>query len=558
VPERSKRETPVSNRIPLELGNAESYPGDPSASAGVTSLQTHISWVFLTRNRVYKLRKPVRFGFLNFGTRELRDADCLQELQLNRRLAPDVYLGVAPVLDVNGRLQVGPEQDALCAAARTDVLEHCVVMRRLPTGYDALSLLENDRFGAVELRRVAETIAGFHRSFSLGIPAPFTSEDWLERITRPVHDSLRLLAENPGAVLRRRKVELLATAVADRERSLRAEFERRRSAGRAVDGHGDLHLQHIWLEPHQPVPILIDCVEFNDRLRRIDQASDAGFLAMDLAYRGRSDLAEQFLATDARASGDYHLYCVIDYFLSYRAAVRAKVAALAAADPEIEPSQRARAASSAERHLDLALSTLADAERQRRAGPRQLVVMCGLIGSGKSTAAEHLAERLSGVIVSSDWLRRQLASLDIIGGDRDDSDRNLYSDAMRARVYDAMREAAQPVLESGRVVILDATHGSREVRWSVTGWASRLGVTPVLVETRASPAVTAQRLRARAAAGQDASEAGPELYDRAVASFERPDEWMAEHRFAISTDTERWHQEVASLADHLKARQPPA
>jgi predicted kinase len=231
---------------------------------------------------------------------------------------------------------------------------------------------------------------------------------------------------------------------------------------------------------------------------------------------------------------------------------------LAAADPQIEPIQRERAASSAERHLDLALSTLADAERQRRAGPRLLVVMCGLIGSGKSTVAERLAERLNGVVVSSDWLRRQLAGLGLVGGARDEPGRGLYSDAMRARVYEAMRGAAQPVLASGRPVVLDATHGSRGIRQSVAGWARRLGATAALVETRASPAVTAQRLRARAAAGQDASEAGPELYDAAVASFEKTDEWPAEDRFAISTDTARWQEEVESIGDHLTARQPAA
>ncbi len=550
---RSAQSRPSDAEIYAALGGVEAYPADLSAGAGVTSVQTHISWVFLTAERVYKLRKPVRFGFLDFGTRQLRDADCLQEVRLNRRLAPDVYLGVAPVLHAGGRIHVGPERESLSPSRATRVLEHCVVMRRLPADQDGLSLLQAGRLGVRELNTVAETIADFHRPASLGIPAPFSPDEWRQRLTGPVHDNLRLLAEATGSVLERAEVEHLSAAVAARERDLGEDFERRRREGRAVDGHGDLHLQHIWFEPGKQAPVIIDCVEFNERLRRIDRASDSAFLAMDLRYRGHAKLAERFLAAYARASGDYHLYSVVDYFLSYRAAVRAKVAALAAMDPGIPAAQREAATASARRHLDQARASIV-VDRQPRDRDRPLVIaMCGVIGSGKSTAAERLAEQLDAVVISSDRLRRQLAALGVIAGASGQADEGLYSDAMRTRVYHAMLECGDPVLASGRTVVLDATHGLQRDRQQVREWASRRGANTVLVQTLAAGPVTMGRLRARAARGDDASDAGPELYATAAAAFEAPSEWPSVHRFAISTDTEAWQTELNRIGDRLAA-----
>ena len=156
------------------LGSPDAYPGDPGAARGVAHVQTHISHVFLTRDRVYKFRKDVDLGFLRFATRAERNADCLREVALNRRLAPDVYLGVAPLVEAGGRFAIGPVGEALARGGAGGAPEHCVVMRRLRDGRDALSLLERGALEAAELEHAAELVAAFHRANGLGTPAPFS------------------------------------------------------------------------------------------------------------------------------------------------------------------------------------------------------------------------------------------------------------------------------------------------------------------------------------------------------------------------------------------------
>jgi aminoglycoside phosphotransferase family enzyme len=320
---------PLDERVLSALGCPAAYPGDESAAAGVEYLQTHLSHVFLTGRRVYKFRKAVDLGFVCFTERAERNADCLREVTLNRRLAPDVYLGVAPLR--GDPVRVGAVAEVLAAPA----LEHCVVMRRLPAQRDALSLLEAGRLSAEHVDRVARVVAAFHASHALGRPAPFERDDWLARCTGPAQDNYRLLAERrddlvPEALLARARERSRAFVAAHAGR-----FEARRLAGRAVDGHGDLHLQHVWYERDDAEPLIVDCLEFSERLRRIDAASDIAFLAMDLRYRGRGGLGERFLRRYARDGDDFDLFSVVDYFESYRAAVRAKVAAVAARDAGI-------------------------------------------------------------------------------------------------------------------------------------------------------------------------------------------------------------------------------
>ncbi len=289
---------PLDPEIPAALSRADAHPLDPGAVEGVESLQTHISHVFLTRDRVYKLRKAVRLPFLDFSRRAERDEDCWRELHLNRRLAPDVYLGVAPIvrgargIEV-GRLAEKPEEDR-------EVLESCLVMRRLPAGRDALSLLHTRELHAADLDAVARVLAGFHAAQGLGVPAPFTPEAWLAHMREPAEDCLDVLRRLDLPEADRERLRDLSRRCEQRSLALASAFELRRGRGRAVDGHGDVHLQHVWFEVDGAAPLLIDCIEFDDALRRIDAAAEVAFLAMDLAYRGAGALAAHFLSRYSR------------------------------------------------------------------------------------------------------------------------------------------------------------------------------------------------------------------------------------------------------------------
>src|SRR5690606_13843194 len=237
----------------------------------------------------WKRRKAVALGFVDFATRAARNADCAREVRLNRRLAPDVYLGVAPVeRDAAGRFRIGvvdpaPDEATLAHAAR----EHVVAMRRLPEGCDALSRLERGALHAAHVDAIADRLAAFHAEVGLGAPAPFSAEAWRERVAAPVLDNLRLLEPAAGRLFPRATLQRVDARV----RAFLAEhaerFEARRLAGRVVDGHGDVHLQHVWFEPGRAEPLLVDCIEFRDDLRQIDVAAEVAFLAMDLRYRGR-------------------------------------------------------------------------------------------------------------------------------------------------------------------------------------------------------------------------------------------------------------------------------
>lgn len=520
----------LTPQVLAQLARPGAYPEDPSALGGVEWVQTHISHVFLTADRVYKFRKAVDLGFVCFATRAERNADCLRELSLNRRLAPDVYLGLAPLEIQGDRVRAGSVREKIAPGA-----EHCVVMRRLAPDRDALTLLVKDDLQPDQLDRVARRIAAFHARHGLGAPTPFSMKAWETRCTRPLEDSLAQLARAPVAVVDRvvlDRVRALATAFASQHAGC---FERRRRAGRAVDAHGDLHLQHIWFETDHAEPLIIDCLEFSDELRHIDAAADVAFTSMDLEYRGEHALAERFLGVYATERDDFDLYRVVDYFACYRAVIRAKVAALAARDPSIEHGQRARAAVSAQRHL-----ALADRLFAPRMGGR-LVLVGGIVGTGKSTVAQALAHASGGVVISSDRVRKQLP------------DPALYTHAAKRRVYDALLERAQPVLESGRMVILDATWNRSAERAAAQLLAAKHGSPCVFIETRCRADITQERLALREREGTDPSDAGPAYHAVSVAEFEAFDEAVEGERHAVHTDAPRWERVVARLADFLTA-----
>jgi predicted kinase len=410
-------------------------------------------------------------------------------------------------------------------------------MRRLPAGRDALSLLEAGCLVPEQLDALARLVALFHRRPRLSPAAHATPAAWRARCLRPVRDNFVLLAHAargprpvvPPGLLRR------ASALAARfAREEGARFHERWRERRGVDGHGDLHLQHVFFEDDDAPPLLIDCIEFRADLRRIDAAAEVAFLAMDLRYRGRADLAERFLAAYAAAADDFGLYGVVDFFLRYRAAVRGKVASVAAADLALPAAQRRAAAGSARRHVALA------ARPRIVRGPGALVLTCGQVGSGKSSVAREAARRLSAVTISSDVVRKA-------GG------RVAYDERAKGAIYRGLLARAEPVVASGRIAILDATFDRRARRRLAARWAARHGVPALLLEVRCDPAVARARLARRAAEGRDPSDAGPAEQAASAARFQPPEEWPASRRRVVRTDAP-WR---AALARALRGLVTP-
>jgi hypothetical protein len=260
---------------------------------------------------------------------------------------------------------------------------------------------------------------------------------------------------------------------------------------------------------------------------------------MDLCYRGRTDLAERFLRRYAGESDDFHLYSVVDYFSSYRAAVRAKVAAIAAGESELPETQRRAANESAARHFALAVDTLGAS----RAGA--LVLMTGIVGTGKSTAANAIAEALdAAVVVSSDRVRKHLAGRSASDHRGDRADDSLYSEGLTRRVYSGLLERAEPVTGSGRVVVLDATFSRGDHRMQAFEFARARGLPFLIAETRSSQAGTLQRLEDRERRAEDPSDAGPDFYPESVLAFS-PVEVPADGvHIVVDTESSSWKEDL--------------
>jgi len=532
---------PLPDGIVESLREPEALALAPSSEESVTVLQTHISHLFLTSDRVFKLRKAVSLPFLSFATREERNRDCLHEVELNRRLAPDVYLGVAPVLRrAEGGWALGDPGESLCDERGQPVspggtaAEHCVVMRRLPDGRDALSMLEAGQLERRHVEALAERLVAFHRTTHLGRPAPWSPEDWLARIERPIEETFALAREKGGDVLDESLLERARSWMHDWFEAHREPLLNRREEGRAVDGHGDLHLNHACYPDDEGSPVVIDCIEFDADLRRIDVAGELAFFSMDAAYRGREDLGEHLLAGYAALGDDYGLFDVVDYHILHRALVRASVAAVACAEEEIGESQRSEAAESARRHLAMVI------ERLDRASRAAIVLTTGLPGTGKSTVATGAARLLGAVPIASDRVRKHLAGLGPTerGDARPES--GIYTREQTEAVYAGLLERAEPVLASGRPVVLDATYSTAAQRGAVRERAAALGVPAILLDVRCPEEITLSRIEARMEDPERISDAGPEVYQSRKQAYEPPSEWPPERRIEVDTSREDW------------------
>jgi aminoglycoside phosphotransferase family enzyme/predicted kinase len=473
-------------------------PGEPRI------VETHISWVLLAGSEAYKVKKPVAFPFLDFSTRSRRDAACEAELAVNRRLAPRTYLDVVPIRRrADGRFTLFAEGEPV---------ESAVHMVRLDEARSADLLLAAGALDTRLVDRLAEGIASFHADAptDLRIAAAAT----VVAIERNVQDNLQALEDAPGLVTRD-ELDTLERWQLSFLRGHRDLFAQRTSVGAIRDGHGDLRLEHVFFGADDDFEV-IDAIEFDPRYRWADVAADIAFLSMDLARLGRVDLAERLLAVYARASNDFDLYPLIDFYESYRACVRAKIAARSAPDE-------------ARRYLLFAL-----AAARRPLLPPVLVAVGGMIGAGKSTVAERLGARMSAPIVDADRTRKHLLGLRPTAHADEAAWAGAYDPRFSEEVYAEVFRRADAVLRSGRPVVVDASFRSVAARAQVREIASRNNVPFRFVECTAPLAVCRERLRQRDRRAA-VSDGRAEVLDAFAARFERVTELSPPEHLAIDT-----------------------
>jgi len=482
-------------------------PADDLLLPGMELRETHISWVFLASDEVFKVKKPVSLGFLDFSTTEKRRRACEEEVRLNLRLAPGVYRGVVPVtLDSRGRHRFGGEGDPVDWAVR---------MKRLPDSHRADVRLERGELTGEDVERVAERVARFHRE--CGPSAAADSYGTVDAIRFNVLENFQQANATIAQYLGPEQVKELEAWQLRFLKERRSLFEERLRSGRIRDGHGDLRLEHVYLDEHGGVTIL-DCIEFNDRFRFADVCADVVFLAMDLAWHGRVDLAERFIAHYAREAGDYDLYPLVDFYQSYRAFVRGKIASMTADDEAASPGARERAAAEGRRYFLLALAS----ERPSLVPP-MVVAVGGVIASGKSTIAKTLAREMPAPVVDADRTRKQLAGVSPEHPLPESPWTGFYSPEFTRRVYSELCRRASAVLASGRPVILDASFRGKAHRAEARRLAEDNEVPFVFVECRAPDELCRERLRERKKE-RPVSDGRVEVFDDFARSWEPVDE----------------------------------
>ena len=461
----------------------------------VELVETHISWVFLAGPRVYKVKKPVNLGFLDFTTLARRRHFCREEVRLNRRLAPDVYLDV---VEIKGQRRA----PRLGGPGRT--IEVAVVMRRLPAARMLDSLVERDEATPELLDAIGATVARFHAEAETGGEIDELGgldtmrRNWEENFAQTDALGPDLLPDATRACVR--------AAVAAVLEGEAPRFAERVAAAKSRDCHGDLQAQHVCCT--DPVQIF-DCIEFNHRFRFGDVAGEIAFLAMDLERLGRPDLAIRFLNAYFEESGDYEAVPLLDFYRAYRAWVRGKVLSFQVTD---HPDRAAHA-----RALFALAARFAEPARQPR-----LLLTTGVMGSGKSTAARVAAARLGAIVIRTDAVRKRLAGRPLRERVAAAYGEGLYTPEMGQRTYAEALRLAGELLRARWPVIVDGAFSHAAERAEGRAVAGRHRVPFGILWCDAPDDVLGERLRRRSGDRHEVSDGREELLRSHRASYEAP------------------------------------
>lgn len=493
----------ISTYILESLHNPSAYPVQTRT---VELIQTHVSWLLLTDTHVFKLKKPVNFGFLDFSTLDLRRFYCYEELRLNRRLCPDIYEQVIALRETEaGAAFVGDG----------NVIEYAVMMKRLPADRMLDILVDNGNISVEEIQIIALEICKFH---SNAPTSPYISEfgsleqirfNWRENFeqTPPFRTSTLPLAVS----------ETIRTYVETFTDSHRTLFAERIEDGYIRECDGDIHLGNICLL--NSTAYIFDCIEFNERFRFSDTAADIAFLLMDLDYHRRPDLADAALSTYITTSGDTNLAKLITFYKVYRAFVRGKVESMQLLDSGITQEARTAAEKRAIRYFRLAQGYC-----MRSRLPLTLYITCGTMGCGKSTLTDLLVFELGLATFNSDAVRKQMAGLPPETAVKVSFGEGLYSREMSNATYRQLERLADNELASGHSLVIDAGFGTGADRAEFARLAASHHAEFIILFVQCDPDVQRQRLRERSFRSCPVSDGRVELLDQQKSVFEPPDD----------------------------------
>ena len=496
-----------------------SYPHHPER---VEHIQTHASDVFIASPYVYKVKKPVDFGFLDFTTLEKRKYYLGQELLLNRRLTSGIYLEVLEISLKGRRYTFGPGDKTL---------EYALLMKELPRQYFLKTLLSESKASKNDFNDIALKLTRFYNTQSPDSKVCAYGDT--ENIKRDVYESISLSRDFTGKTVSGPALSAIEYYY-ERFFEIKSGLFRDRMQGDFIkDCHGDLHLEHINISP-EGINIY-DCIEFNERFRYIDIASDTAFLAMDLDYNGYGEYARYFISRISALMPDKGLYGLLDFYKCYRALVRGKVLSIKAYEPEMPDSTREQALRNAKRYYKLVL-------RYALLGSRpSLLVTCGSIGTGKSTLANSVSKELSCQVISSDALRKEKAGAEPGERHYDAYESGLYSKEMTEDTYSELAARGIEIASSGECAVLDASFSKQKWRDLIKYSAAKLNIPVYFVQTQAPMSTVRERLLRRELSGGSVSDGRLEILDRFIRDFEEPSELVGGN--LIKVDTTQSEQE---------------
>jgi aminoglycoside phosphotransferase family enzyme/predicted kinase len=517
----------MSTGLPGELTALLGAAAYPHAVGMVRVVETHLSWVFLTGELAYKLKKPVCFSFVDLRSVERRAFFCAEELRLNRRFAPELYLKVCRVTLAAGGARI---------EGRGKLIDYAVCMRQFRAEDELGALLANGALAPQALGAFGHELARLHEE----LPQPAREAPWgqPQSVQGLLLRNLEQCREASAELGTAEALQSLSAAYAARIDAALPSLAGRRAAGRVRECHGDLHAGN--LARYGGRLLAFDCIEFEPAFRWIDVAEEIACLYMDLRARGYGAHAQAFIGGYLFASGDYGACRLLRLYGTHRALVRAKVAALRAA--QLAPPLRAASRAEHCRYLEVAQQLLAT-QRVR------LVLMCGLSGSGKSWLAERLAPLLEAVHLRSDIERRRLAGLGMRQHSGSALGQGLYSAPLGAATYERLRECAAEALEGGLSVIIDATCQERAQRERLSSLGAMHAASVHVVYCHAPREVLEARIAARQRAAVDASEADSSVLALQETCFEPV--CAAEQLSVIDVDTTR-ADAVAQVLERLR------
>jgi uncharacterized protein len=450
-------------------------------------IETHISWVILTGDFVYKIKKPVNFGFLNFSTLAKRKHFCQEELRLNRRFAPELYLDVITI--------TGTEELPLING-KGEVLEYAVKMKQFPSQTLLSTMLDSGDLREPHIDQLARVIADFHMDASV---AEAESEfGTVASAVQPVMENfhqIRHQIKDPELLSKLDMIENWSTHASEK---LEPVFRKRKQQGYIRECHGDLHLGNIILLNEKVIPF--DCLEFNEKLRWIDVLSEIAFLVMDLDDHQRSDLGRRLLNNYLEQTGDYSSLAVLQYYKLYRAMVRAKVNALRLGQADITQQQIDTVLKECKAYINLGNEYIKDHKPV-------LIIMHGFSGSGKTTISQFILEALPVIRIRSDVERKRLHGHKPTDSTESGINSGIYDQKSSEQTYDHLQRLCEHIILAGMSVIVDAAFLRAEQRQQFSKLASLLDIPFRIIDCHAERSILEQRITDRQIHGSDASEA---------------------------------------------------